>query len=505
MTQVMMEKPSTSKVKSQIYELAKDKKTVIGRSDNCHITINKPAISSEHANIFFEEDSFWVKDNDSCNGTRVNGLPISDKTKLNLNDVVRVGDYSFTLVCEYCINRGRYYYLEIRKIKKSGGASFPSTDSIKMTVDEEVKSKALQEFKEKLKSDDSKTVEQTKPEKGKKSSQKAKAAKVTKKSSNKKNKKSKKKAYIASLGAGVATRLKEFKLTRQVVISRIKEVAVLSIICHVVIFYLAENYFGFGDEQRKEMKEIIMTLKEEEIIQDIQPQELEVEDIETVVNEIAPTNLALELDLDANAVSSSKTISEAMEDLEASTVSVVTGSGTNGNIAIGRGQNGVRDAAFKKRVLGAKGRYNGVDVRATLIWNDVSDLDLYAVNPTGEEIYYGRKESGGGTLDIDKNASDPVRDPVENIIFQTAADGDYIIQLKLFAARKRKAVPFKIEFVVFGDVYYYKGIINSEKQEKEIIDIVNFTCREGKYRINSYINQKPPEKMPEIKLDLLDE
>ena len=488
----MQEKASSNKVKSQIYELDKDTNTIIGRSDNCHITIKKPAISSEHAHIYFEDDHFWVKDNDSCNGTRVNGLPISGKEKLNLNDVVRVGDYSFTLVCEYCINRGRYYYLEIRKIQTSGGASFPSTDSIKMTIDEEVKSKVLQEFKGKLKSDDSDKVEPLKPENDKKSSKKA--PKKTKKN----------KTYIASLGAGVSTRLKEFKITKQVVLSRIKEVAALSIICHIIIFYLAENYFGFGDEQRKEIKEIIMTLKEEESIQDIPPQEIEIEDVETVVNEIAPKALALELDLDANVASSSKTISEAMENLETGTVSELTGAGGINDIVLGRGQSGVRDPAFKTRVLGSKGRYNGVDIRATLIWNDVSDLDLHAVNPSDEDIFYGRKESGGGTLDIDKNASDPVRDPVENIIFQTAADGDYIIQLKLFAARSKKAVPFKVEFVIFGDVYYYKGILNSEKHEKEKIDIVNFTCKEGKYRINSYLNEKPPEKIPEIELDLLD-
>ena len=42
--------------------------------------------------------------------------------------------------------------MEIRKIQKSGGATYPSTDSVKMTVEEEVKSKALEELNQKISS-----------------------------------------------------------------------------------------------------------------------------------------------------------------------------------------------------------------------------------------------------------------------------------------------------------------------------------------------------------------
>ena len=122
-------------------------------SESCHIHLNKPAISGEHAFVYYDQDEFLVEDNNSSNWTRLNGLPISGISKFSLNDVIRVGDYTFTLVCEFSIEKGgKFYYLEIRKIQKSGGATYPSTDSVKMTVEEEVESKALEELNQKISS-----------------------------------------------------------------------------------------------------------------------------------------------------------------------------------------------------------------------------------------------------------------------------------------------------------------------------------------------------------------
>ncbi|MCH2207939.1 MAG: FHA domain-containing protein [Lentisphaerales bacterium] len=532
-----VEKEPAKKVKSQIYELDTDKRTLIGRSDNCHIHINKPAISGEHAFIFYEQDDFWVEDNKSSNGTRLNGLPITGKSKLSLNDVVRVGDYTFTLVREFSIEKGgNFHYLEIRKIKQRGGASYPSTDSIKMKVDEDVKSKALEDFKKKISSDDKsaekkkETGEQSsKPEKEEKTSDKSKGEdkslqedddelileaedspkkkgekkKSSKKKSSEETRTSKKKAYFKRLGAGVALKLKSFELSKQAVLSRLKEIVVISIICHIAAMYLADKFLNFGGDKKKENKEIIMTLKDEEIMDEIR-QDMEVEEIEPTLQDAAPANLTLDLDIDAKVTSSSEVLAEAMEDTTTGTVNVLAGAGAVGDIVIGRGQKGVRDAAFRKRVLGAKGRYSGVDIRATLIWNTLSDLDLHCTTPSGDDIYYGVKELDGGVLDIDKNATDPVSNPVENIIFQKAGDGDYVIELNLFESRNVEAVPFKIEFVIFGDVFYYKGILTKRNNEKSKIEIVNFSCKNGKYRINSYINQKAPEKMPEVELDLVE-
>ena len=45
------------------------------------------------------------------------------------------------------------------------------------------------------------------------------------------------------------------------------------------------------------------------------------------------------------------------------------------------------------------------DVQVTLSWDTDSDVDLHVVDPSGEEIFYGNRESAsGGMLDLDSNA-----------------------------------------------------------------------------------------------------
>ena len=77
--------------------------------------------------------------------------------------------------------------------------------------------------------------------------------------------------------------------------------------------YLADQFLDFGGDQKKDIKEIIMTLKDEEIIDEIQ-HDMEVEEVEPVLQDAAPANLTLDLDIDAKVTSSSEVLAEAMED-----------------------------------------------------------------------------------------------------------------------------------------------------------------------------------------------
>jgi hypothetical protein len=72
---------------------------------------------------------------------------------------------------------------------------------------------------------------------------------------------------------------------------------------------------------------------------------------------------------------------------------------------------------FNKYCVGAG------NVRISLGFSVDSDFDLHVLTPGGLEIYFGDKEGGGGTLDVDQCVSSCGTDPhVENVVF----DGDVV-------------------------------------------------------------------------------
>jgi pSer/pThr/pTyr-binding forkhead associated (FHA) protein len=71
------------------HDLPEDKTTVGRRPDNS-LLIEDGSVSSHHAEILFENNTFFVKDLGSTNGTYINGSPIT-KSPLNHNDELRFG------------------------------------------------------------------------------------------------------------------------------------------------------------------------------------------------------------------------------------------------------------------------------------------------------------------------------------------------------------------------------------------------------------------------------
>lgn len=64
---------------------------VLGRSPDCHITIEDPLISRRHARIAIREEHAFVSDLGSRNGVRINGRQIDGETELKDGDRVRLG------------------------------------------------------------------------------------------------------------------------------------------------------------------------------------------------------------------------------------------------------------------------------------------------------------------------------------------------------------------------------------------------------------------------------
>ena len=76
------------------FELSPDEPNLLGRDWKCRIVLNDPQCSRVHAEIYTDEDGWWLKDNKSSNGTYVNGQLV-DQARLAEDDEVRIGGSSF--------------------------------------------------------------------------------------------------------------------------------------------------------------------------------------------------------------------------------------------------------------------------------------------------------------------------------------------------------------------------------------------------------------------------
>lgn len=62
------------------------------------------------------------------------------------------------------------------------------------------------------------------------------------------------------------------------------------------------------------------------------------------------------------------------------------------------------DTDLAHRVRREGGEYDRATLTFTLGWNDINDLDLHVIPPSGGEICYSNKRVDGGVLDVDMNA-----------------------------------------------------------------------------------------------------
>lgn len=66
--------------------------TLLGRSPECHVTIDDPLVSREHAKIVFEDDKPVLRDLGSRNGLKVNGARVEGQVALEDGDRIRIGN-----------------------------------------------------------------------------------------------------------------------------------------------------------------------------------------------------------------------------------------------------------------------------------------------------------------------------------------------------------------------------------------------------------------------------
>ena len=68
------------------------RRTSIGRDEDCEIVLDVPAISRHHASLVWESDQLIVIHESSVNPTHVNGMPIRDRRRVFEGDEIRLSD-----------------------------------------------------------------------------------------------------------------------------------------------------------------------------------------------------------------------------------------------------------------------------------------------------------------------------------------------------------------------------------------------------------------------------
>ena len=138
------------------------------------------------------------------------------------------------------------------------------------------------------------------------------------------------------------------------------------------------------------------------------------------------------------------------------------------------------DAEIQRRVVEAGGMHAGVDIRASLLWNNRNDLDLHVETPAGEHIYFGSKRAScGGELDVDRNVRGETTKPVENTRWAkgTAPKGRYRVWVRNYAFHEESHKPteFRVELEVNGKVQHFSGVVSRHGETGETSDVPAFT------------------------------
>lgn len=114
------------------------------------------------------------------------------------------------------------------------------------------------------------------------------------------------------------------------------------------------------------------------------------------------------------------------------------------------------------------------DPQITLIWNNINDLDIHCVTPSGDEIYFDNPSEDNGMLDIDMNAhaSDLSATPVENIFWKrgTAPSGHYIVKVVYYANHGGpESNDYSVRVTENGNTKVFTGTI-SNVDDEQVVD-----------------------------------
>ena len=119
---------------------------------------------------------------------------------------------------------------------------------------------------------------------------------------------------------------------------------------------------------------------------------------------------------------------------------------------IGWSYNGNITDSIREKVKRAGGKTDA-KCRVSLNWYNTDDLDIHVSEPNGNRIFYGNKDN---KLDVDMNVSRPVRDAVENVVWDSLQNGWYKVIVNNFTKRENIDVGFVLEFEINGKLQTFE-------------------------------------------------
>jgi predicted component of type VI protein secretion system len=79
------------------HELAAEQGIFIGKSSNCGFQLDGEGLSDIHCRIGFDDGEVWVQDWMSSEGTQLNGQEIASNEKIDVGDVIKIGNHEITV------------------------------------------------------------------------------------------------------------------------------------------------------------------------------------------------------------------------------------------------------------------------------------------------------------------------------------------------------------------------------------------------------------------------
>ncbi len=114
-------------------------KIIFGRSQEVDVTLDSGMVSSKHCQLFIsKKKELSIMDLNSKNQTIVNGDPIipNEKTPLNPDDIVQIGQYRFLCIDNYDPNKQISKDQVSRLISQKETEKSQEAENIQVTIDE---------------------------------------------------------------------------------------------------------------------------------------------------------------------------------------------------------------------------------------------------------------------------------------------------------------------------------------------------------------------------------